>query len=430
MKESPLPNSQEDLLAAKLKGRSGKSNNWFSRIPDRALEQAYQAALKIKSIEDEHFQGGKISIDPANSSDYLKSFLRVDFEKELNVAKFKLAEFKASRLVVGGSLSNHLAKLKFVDTVLAKYISQEKTPAALVPSSSLVKFDPNPKINNQHYSATVNVVDAQMKPKKRSFNVLPGSVRKTIGRIQKELNPKSESEVVKNFQSSRSQSSMAIKFFLILVVVPLLTQQISKHFVVAPIVDHVRNQPLSQKFLNSEMKEEAFKELQEFEENLKFERLLNKAPEVSPEVMEEKVKEKADEIAKEYHVKSNNALSNVFADLIAAGAFALIVLTRRRDVMVLKSFIGSVCGDLSDSAKAFILILGTDVFVGFHSPHGWEILLEGLATHLGLPASRSLIFLFIATVPVVLDSIFKYWVFRYMTSLSPSTVATMKNMNE
>jgi hypothetical protein len=27
---------------------------------------------------------------------------------------------------------------------------------------------------------------------------------------------------------------------------------------------------------------------------------------------------------------------------------------------------------LSDSAKAFIIILFTDMFVGFHSPHGWE----------------------------------------------------------
>ncbi|MEM9151876.1 MAG: proton extrusion protein PcxA, partial [Cyanobacteria bacterium P01_F01_bin.3] len=83
-----------------------------------------------------------------------------------------------------------------------------------------------------------------------------------------------------------------------------------------------------------------------------------------------------------------------------------------------------------DSAKAFIIILLTDTFVGFHSPHGWEVLLEGVADHLGLPANRNFIFLFIATFPVILDTVFKYWIFRYLNRISPSAVATYKTMNE
>lgn len=85
---------------------------------------------------------------------------------------------------------------------------------------------------------------------------------------------------------------------------------------------------------------------------------------------------------------------------------------------------------LSDSAKAFIIILFTDAFVDFHSPHGWEDIFEGVATHLGLPANRNLISLFIATFPVILDIIFKFWIFRYMSMLSPAAVATYRNMNE
>nr|WP_298908966.1 hypothetical protein [uncultured Nostoc sp.] len=85
---------------------------------------------------------------------------------------------------------------------------------------------------------------------------------------------------------------------------------------------------------------------------------------------------------------------------------------------------------LSDSAKAFLIILFTDIFVGFHSPDGWEVLLEGLAEHLGLPASRNTIFFFIATFPVILNTIFKYWIFRYLSRLSPSALATLKEMDE
>ncbi len=44
------------------------------------------------------------------------------------------------------------------------------------------------------------------------------------------------------------------------------------------------------------MKEEAFRELQSFEESLKFTSLVNNFPKLSPELMEEKVKHKANEI--------------------------------------------------------------------------------------------------------------------------------------
>ncbi|MEI6063748.1 MAG: hypothetical protein WCQ26_04090 [Pseudanabaena sp. ELA748] len=50
--------------------------------------------------------------------------------------------------------------------------------------------------------------------------------------------------------------------------------------------------------------------------------------------------------------------------------------------------------------------------------------------HLGIPENRDFIYLFIATFPVVLDSIFKYWIFCYLSRVSPSAVATYTNMNE
>jgi hypothetical protein len=68
--------------------------------------------------------------------------------------------------------------------------------------------------------------------------------------------------------------------------------------------------------------------------------------------------------------------------------------------------------------------------VGFHSPHGWEVIMETVLDHFGLPANQSFINMFIATFPVMLDTVFKYWIFRYLNQISPSAVATYKNMNE
>jgi hypothetical protein len=178
------------------------------------------------------------------------------------------------------------------------------------------------------------------------------------------------------------------------------------------------------------LEEEAFVELKRFEEELRFKNLLGFAPAISQEETEEKIKEKAVEIADEYRGRGADAIKNIFADILSLGAFGLVIFTNKQDIIVLKSFMDDIIYGLSDSAKAFIIILFSDMFVGFHSPHGWEVILEAASRHLGLPENRDFIFLFIATFPVILDSVIKYWIFRYLNRVSPSAVATLRGMNE
>ncbi len=260
--------------------------------------------------------------------------------------------------------------------------------------------------------------------------LFPRSIGRTINRIKADFSPQAEEQFQRNYQISRKRTRTAIRFFLLLVLIPLLTQQLSKHFLISPIVERIRADNKSQIFLNAEMEEEALHELKMFEEQLKFQSLVHKAPSLSPETIEEKIKHKAFEIAEEFHSKSNNAISNIFADVFSLVAFALVIVFSKREIVIVKAFIDDVIYGLSDSAKAFLIILFTDIFVGFHSPHGWEVILEGFAEHLGLAANTSMISLFIATFPVILDTIFKYWIFRYLSRLSPSALATLKEMNE
>jgi hypothetical protein len=106
-----------------------------------------------------------------------------------------------------------------------------------------------------------------------------------------------------------------------------------------------------------------------------------------------------------------------------------VCLVGQEDLSVLRAFLDEQVYGLSDSAKAFAIILFTDIFVGFHSPEGWTVVLRSLADHLGLPDNESFALLFIATFPVILATIFKYWIFRYLNRVSPSSVATLRNMN-
>ncbi len=76
---------------------------------------------------------------------------------------------------------------------------------------------------------------------------------------------------------------ISIRFILLLVIVPLLTHQLSKALIVSPLVERFRSSEAVQIFLNAEMEEEALEELQRFEEKIKFENLITKAPPISSE---------------------------------------------------------------------------------------------------------------------------------------------------
>ena len=412
--------------------------------PERSLEQAYQAALNIKSIEDRYFHGGKVTASAADNAQ-IPASVQADFEKYLIILKQQMKEFNTSSSTQGKLGQDHLMRLFFTEGTLTKY-TLEPQASALVPfSTNTLSQLPTPPIQVIEVKQAIapEKTRARQLHRKNARNstsdnvesqdkngVLPRSLERTINKIKNELDPNAEAEVVKSFRRSQKKTVVAIRLLALLIVIPLITQQLSKLYLVQPIVDRVRNEAVTPVFLNSEMKEEALKELQTFEEELKLERLMGAAPALTPEAIEEKVKDKATEISQEFRHRSNNAVSNVFADIIAVLSFALVLLWRRKDIMMLKSFMDNIVSGLSDSAKAFSIILITDIFVGFHSPHGWEVLLEGLSSHLGIAANRSVIFLFIATVPVILATIFKYWVFRSLSRMSPSTVATLKEMND
>nr|BAZ32401.1 proton extrusion protein PcxA [Cylindrospermum sp. NIES-4074] len=421
------------------------SYRWYLRTPERSLDEAYQTALKIKEIENKHFNGNKIDPDSAMYSKSVMDYFESDLNKLLKTARMRLTEFKVSRWfsneshqkaankagIEYPSASSILEKLEIIDQIISKYTAPDiqTNSSALVSNPLDSAIEP---IASQPLQPKLPIQNFEKKPKTKTdtTGILPRSILSTITRLQVELDPKSEEDVVNNFRRAQKRTIISVRFILLLIIVPLLTHQLTKALVVGPLINHFQKAETVQVFLNAEMEEEALRELQRFEERIKFQNLITNAPPLSGEEFETQLREKAQEVAKEFRFESANAIKNVFSDIFSVGAFIWLLLISKPSIMVLKDFFDNVIYGLSDSAKAFIIILFTDIFVGFHSPHGWEVVLEGISRHWGLPANRDFIFLFIATFPVILDTIFKYWIFRYLNRISPSAVATYHNMNE
>ena len=260
--------------------------------------------------------------------------------------------------------------------------------------------------------------------------IIPRSISQIVQRFKKELNPNSEVEAIEEFKIARYQTVTSIKYILLLFIIPILTNQISKSFFIGPIVDYWWNTSEHQIFINKSQEERALAELERFEEKLHFDILIGRLDNLSKYSINHQISKKALDLAVEYTVESSNAIKNIISDIFSLFVFIGIILFTKRQFSILKSFINELIYGLSDTAKAFLIILFTDMFVGFHSPHGWEVIIEAILRHFGLPESREFIFIFISTFPVILDTIFKYWIFRYLNRISPSAVATYHNMNE
>jgi hypothetical protein len=140
--------------------------------------------------------------------------------------------------------------------------------------------------------------------------------------------------------------------------------------------------------------------------------------------------QKSLEIANLYNKQSILAITNLLGDFLTFSTLWLLFVFMKPQIIILKSFLTESIYSLSDTTKSFLLILVMDLLVGFHSPRGWEIVLEVVLRHLGLPENENFILLFVALFPVFLDTVFKYWIFRYLNKISPSTVVTYHSMLE
>ena len=110
--------------------------------------------------------------------------------------------------------------------------------------------------------------------------------------------------------------------------------------------------------------------------------------------------------------------------------FLFLLIFSTPQILILKTFFIESLLSLSETTKCFFLIFFLDLLVGFHSSKSWEIFLQFLIEHFGFQIDQNFIFFFISTFPVLLDTIFKYWIFRYLNKISPSTVATYQAMIE
>lgn len=357
------------------------------------LERGYEAALLVQSIEMEHYNDRpvrpelELCIPRAMQAQVLRRF-----RAALQVCRQSRDVLAPYRQELSGQ---ELRQYQLIDTVTARYaVAREELPAL-----------------------------------SRTPEMLPRSLVSVVDQVRRQLDPEAEASVVAGFRRRRDSTLVSLRILLLLVLVPVLVQQVSRTYVVSPLVDRFAPDNAFLAYPKPHLEERAVEKLRVYQAEIEFDALLAGKALPSREELQTELAKRAQELKEEADQESTHAIKNVLADVCGFIGFVAVAIAGRRDIQVLRGFIDEMVYGLSDSAKAFAIILFTDIFVGFHSPEGWTVLLDGVAHHLGLPAQENFVMLFIATFPVVLATIFKYWIFRYLNRVSPSSVATLRNMN-
>jgi hypothetical protein len=357
------------------------------------IERGYESALVIQSIELEHYNDRpvrpelELSIPRSAQARLLRRF-----RTAINLCRQALDNVEPHRVELTGQ---ELRQVQLIEGVLSRYDSNRQ---------------PLPTIS-------------------RTPEMLPRSLLGVVDQMRRQLDPAAEANVVAGFRRRRDSTLVSLRILLLLILVPVLAQQISRTYLVSPLVDSFAMESSLLSYAKPHLQEKAIEKLREYKLELEFDALLKGEAPPSREEMQAQLSQRATELNEEADKESTHAIKNVLADIGGLLGFAMVCLFGQRDLQVLRGFLDELIYGLSDSAKAFSIILFTDIFVGFHSPEGWTVLLDGVAHHLGIPAKENFIMLFIATFPVVLATIFKYWIFRYLNRVSPSSVATLRNMN-
>ncbi|KAL3825514.1 hypothetical protein ACJIZ3_021543 [Penstemon smallii] len=229
----------------------------------------------------------------------------------------------------------------------------------------------------------------------------------------------------------RFASFNSAKFLAVLIIVPWALDFLVHDYVLMPFLDrYVKTVPFAAQMLDVRMnqKHEMVKSLNLEKARYRLEVEIGKSPPLSDEDLYLELRHKALELRDEWRLENRKAFANIWSDMVF-GVSSFIILYFNQSQVALLKFTGyKIVNNMSDTGKAFLIILITDIFLGYHSASGWQTLLEIIVEHYGLEVDQAVLTLFICLVPVIVDACVKLWLFKFLPRLSPKVANIFKEM--
>ncbi len=186
----------------------------------------------------------------------------------------------------------------------------------------------------------------------------------------------------------------------------------------------------SEIFLNDIQEKNILKKFIELEELSFFDEMIKEYPERHLQKLHVGVYKETIQLIKMHNEGRMHTILHFSTNIICFLILSIYSIIGNKELLFLNSCLQEFLYNLSDTIKVFSILLLTDLCIGFHSPHGWELMIGSIYKDFGFAHNEQIISGLVSTFPVILDTFFKYWIFRYLNRLSPSLVVIYHSMND
>nr|YP_010179131.1 envelope membrane protein [Breynia spatulifolia]QUV75361.1 envelope membrane protein [Breynia spatulifolia] len=190
------------------------------------------------------------------------------------------------------------------------------------------------------------------------------------------------------------------------------------------------NTSKSETFLNDIQEKSILEKFIELEELFFLNEMIKEYPETHLQKFRIGIHKETIQLIKVYNEDRIHMILNFLRNIISFVILTAYSILGNEELIILNSWVQEFLYNLSDTIKAFSILLLTDLCIGFHSPHGWELMIGSVYKDFGFAHNDQIISGLVSTFPVIVDTIIKYWIFRYLNRVSPSLVVIYHSMND
>nr|UGV20318.1 chloroplast envelope membrane protein [Anisodus tanguticus] len=183
-------------------------------------------------------------------------------------------------------------------------------------------------------------------------------------------------------------------------------------------------------FLNDIKEKNLLEKFIELEELFFLDEMIKEYPETHIQKLRIGIHKETIQLVKMHNEGHIHSILHFSTNIICFAILSGYSILANEELLVLNSWVKEFLYNLSDTIKAFSILLLTDLCIGFHSPHGWELMIGSISKDFGFYHNDQIISGLVSTFPVILDTLLKYWIFRYLNRVSPSLVVIYHSMND
>nr|YP_010480878.1 envelope membrane protein [Polygala hongkongensis]UVN15713.1 envelope membrane protein [Polygala hongkongensis]WRK84039.1 envelope membrane carbon uptake protein [Polygala japonica] len=188
------------------------------------------------------------------------------------------------------------------------------------------------------------------------------------------------------------------------------------------------NTSKSEILLNDIQEKSILKTFIELEELFFLDEMLKEYPETRLQELRIGIYRETIQLIKTYNEDRIQTILHFSTNIIYFIILSVYSILGNEELFILNSWVQEFLYNLSDTLKAFSILFLADLFFGYHSTKGWELMIALVYKDFGFAQNDQIRSVLVSICPVILDAIFKYWIFFYLNRVSPSLVVIYHSM--